>query len=52
LTTRRQALAQLLDVPSRADWRVCARSEAVERAEKEAFASVFEDAAKKVVGDD
>jgi hypothetical protein len=44
----RQTLAAYLGTPDRADWRKCARSEAIETAENKAFKSAFQEFAAEV----
>lgn len=39
----RETLAAYLEIPDRADWKRCARSEAIETAETNAFKSAFEE---------
>lgn len=46
--SNRQTLATYLNLPDRADWRACARSEAVEKAEASAFGEAFAEEAAKV----
>lgn len=44
----RETLASYLNVPDRADWKKCARSEGIETAEAKAFKSAFEEFSKDV----
>ncbi|CEH11700.1 Uncharacterized conserved protein [Ceraceosorus bombacis] len=48
----RETLARYLKKPDRADWRKCARSDAIETAETNAFRDAFEPFAKEVVGEE
>lgn len=48
----RETLAKYLNVPDRVDWRQCARTDAIERAEATAFKAAFDEYAEGIGEDD